>query len=159
MDESTFYLLTKLTRILAPKGSKPIQLVNSTKKKVVAYGTIDENGKAECFFFENMKSESFIEFLEILKNIYGKYVLVLDGAPSHRSKKTKGFIEEQKGDIILEFLPRYSPDMNPVEEVWKQSKREVADKFFEYIEQKREFVFRFIEENDFNLNISDYLCK
>lgn len=158
MDESTFYLLGKLTRILAPKGSKPIQIVNSTKKKVIAYGTIDDNGKAECFFFENMKSESFIDFLKILKNIYGKYVLILDGAPSHRSHETKEFVEEQKGDIILERLPRYSPDMNGVEEIWRQTKKAVADKFFEYIEQKREFVFRFIDGQEFNIDIFEYLC-
>ena len=121
MDESTFYLLTKLTRILAPKGLKPIQIMNSTKKKVVAYGTIDDVGEIRCMFFENMKSDSFIEFLGILKNIYGKYVLVLDSAPSHRSKKTKAFVEEQKGGIILEFLPRYSPDMNPVEAIQERS--------------------------------------
>lgn len=84
--------------------------------------------------------------------------MILDGAPSHRSHETKEFVEEQKGDIILERLPRYSPDMNGVEEIWRQTKKAVADKFFEYIEQKREFVFRFIDGQEFNIDIFEYLC-
>jgi transposase len=58
----------------------------------------------------------FIEFLKRL--VYGQrrpIYLIVDGHPSHRSKKVKAYVESLKGKLRSFFLPPYSPELNPDE--------------------------------------------
>jgi len=52
-------------------------------------------------------------------------VLILDGAPWHRSTSLFEFVL-RRPSLGLCFLPPYSPDLNPVEPVWKWLRREVT---------------------------------
>ena len=47
-------------------------------------------------------------------------VVVMDNAAFHKSQKTKELIEGNGHKI--EFLPPYSPDLNPIEHKWAQAK-------------------------------------
>ena len=47
-------------------------------------------------------------------------VVVMDNAAFHKSEKTKELIENHGHEI--EFLPSYSPDLNPIEQKWAQAK-------------------------------------
>lgn len=64
--------------------------------------------------------ESIIEFLEDLhKHLNGdKVTLIWDGLPSHRSKKMKTWIASQRSWLVVERLPAYGHDLNPVELIW-----------------------------------------
>jgi transposase len=46
-------------------------------------------------------------------------VMVLDGAPSHKGKKL-----EVPQNIALVFLPPYSPELNPAEQIWNELRRD-----------------------------------
>lgn len=50
----------------------------------------------------------------------GKLLVIWDGAPIHRSKVVKGFLQaEANGRLELEPLPGYAPDLNPLDTgVW-----------------------------------------
>ena len=62
-------------------------------------------------------------FLTKLHKDAGKPILVItDNARYHHSKETQRFIEQQEGDILLAFLPAYSPELNPDEQVWNHAK-------------------------------------
>ena len=51
-----------------------------------------------------------------------KYIIVvLDNASIHKSKKVKEYCK--KNNIYLVYLPPYSPDLNPIEKLWKKVKR------------------------------------
>jgi len=65
-------------------------------------------------------------------------VLVLDNSRAHHSNKTVTRAKEL--DIILVFLPPYSPDLNPVEFMWKTIKREVSIRFIQSKEQLRNII-------------------
>ena len=39
-------------------------------------------------------------------------------ASSHGSKIVQRFIEASDGDIVVEHLPRYAPELNPIEQAW-----------------------------------------
>ncbi len=54
-------------------------------------------------------------------------VMVLDGAPSHRGKEL-----EVPENMALVFLPPYSPELNPVEQLWNVLRRDYfANKVFD----------------------------
>jgi len=46
--------------------------------------------------------------------------IVMDNAPTHKSKKfTEKILEWAKKKINIFFLPAYSPELNPIEIVWR----------------------------------------
>ncbi len=58
----------------------------------------------------------------------GRHILVfLDNFRSHTSKATIRFAESL--GITLVFLPKYSPNLNPIEFVWKSLRRKVSQVF------------------------------
>lgn len=65
-------------------------------------------------------SESLMEFLaELHRHLGGaKVTLVWDGLPSHRSRAMRRFIAAQRSWLVVEPLPPYAYDLNPVEQVW-----------------------------------------
>jgi len=78
---------------------------------------------------KRMNSERFIEFLESLRSDAGHPVFVIaDNARYHHSKRVQGFLEENKGSIMMAFLPAYTPELNPDEQVWNYAKREMGKK-------------------------------
>jgi putative transposase len=56
-----------------------------------------------------------------------RIVIILDNFRSHRAKDTLDFA--QANDIELVYLPPYSPDLNPIEFIWKSVKRIISCNF------------------------------
>ena len=65
-------------------------------------------------------TESLISFLTDLHGHFGgqKITLIWDGLPSHRSKQMKAWIATQRHWLVVEQLPGYAHDLNPIEQVW-----------------------------------------
>jgi transposase len=53
--------------------------------------------------------------LYVIKNKVKRFILVIDNASFHVSTKTVKFIEEQSDWLTIIFLPKRSPNLNPVE--------------------------------------------
>jgi transposase len=80
---------------------------------------------ADAFLFYGMRTgsyndESLVEFLEALHvELAGeKLTLIWDGLPSHRSKVMTAWIKSQRSWLVVERLPPYGHDLNPVELIW-----------------------------------------
>jgi len=135
-DEVHFQVTTSLTRKWVPKGSKP-QVKSAPGRKSVAYSgyVVPSTGeliviKPSWFNYETViqSLRDFIQSFPTQKKIF----LVLDNAPWH--KRTVRLIQsdalEEYQDIrdklTLSFLPPYSPDLNPIEQCWRITRREVT---------------------------------
>jgi len=94
------------------------------------------------FIEERMNSKRFIAFLKKLHKDAGKPILVItDNARYHHSKETQRFIAQQEGDIRLAFLPAYSPELNPDEQVWNHAKARLGKRtIFNKLDMKRHLV-------------------
>jgi transposase len=44
--------------------------------------------------------------------------VVWDRLPAHRSKLVGEFLDSLQGQIAVEYLPPYAPELNPVEYLW-----------------------------------------
>jgi len=64
--------------------------------------------------------DTLIDFLEDLHDhLRGdKLTLIWDGLPSHRSRTMQAWIARQTGWLVVERLPAYGHELNPVELVW-----------------------------------------
>lgn len=105
---------------------------------------------------ETFTSEVTIRFLKALQEEFGEKIhVLLDNASYFKSKQVKEFVEETK--IEISYFPRGSPDLNPVEECWRQFKRILGNRFFSSIEKLRTAVFGAL--NQINPpKLLDYLC-
>jgi len=76
-----------------------------------------------------MNSEKFIDYLKKLRSDTGQPIFVIaDNARYHHSKKVQAFLEKEHGEIMMAFLPAYSPELNLDEQVWNHAKAEVGKK-------------------------------
>lgn len=112
----------------------------------------------EIYTADETNSTEFIVFLRKLLKKFGKFVLFVDRASWHTSMEVKEFLAKQKGSIVLEYLPPYSPELNPIERLWRYVKANVLYvNFFGKIEDMVDKVVRFIDECEMDFNMSEYL--
>ena len=70
-------------------------------------------------------TDTLIGALEGLRRFLGgqKATLVWDGLPDHRSKLMHAWLGRQRSWLVVEPLPGYAPELNPVEPLWSSLKR------------------------------------
>ena len=104
---------------------------NTDYIKANAFAFYSINGSNLIDFMGSSKQKMYVNSWKKLWNkIQGRrIILVLDNSRSHHADKTVKKARELK--ITLVFLPPYSPDLNPVEFIWKTIKREVSVKFIQ----------------------------
>lgn len=92
--------------------------------------------------------EGYVEFLkQVLDRFEGNIILIEDGAPYHNAALVKAFVGSSEGRLTLERLPAFSPDFNPIEKLWKNTKRDATHlKYFETFEALRESVCKAFEK-------------
>lgn len=123
-DETTISLAPVLAKTWAPRGEIPIQKATGLRASLAAMSAISKSGKLLFTLHDKrIASKEVICFLrQMLKHHPRRHlVVVMDQAPPHISKKTKTFISEQRRLHVF-YLPPYSPDFNPSEEVWNHLK-------------------------------------
>lgn len=70
-----------------------------------------------------INSEQYIEFLsDLIAKRERPLILIADRARFHYSKKVREFVRAHRRKIRVYFLPPYSPEMNPSEQVWNDLK-------------------------------------
>ena len=84
------------------------------------------NGHDNIAFPSHTKSEEFCQFLAEVRryNPLNRICLVLDNFATHKAKKVKEKASELNIELI--YLPPYSPDLNPIEYLWKNIKRIIS---------------------------------
>jgi len=109
---------------------KSVIIKDTTHYRANTFGFYAPDGRSVISFMENSKKESVCTFLEEVRanNPDENIVLILDNFRSHRSEATR--LKAQELDIRLTYLPPYSPDLNPIEQVWRRLKREISTAAF-----------------------------
>ncbi len=109
--------------------NKPVIYKNTSKLRANTFGFYALNGTSVIDFKQNSKKESVCEFLTRVRgqNPKEKIVIFLDRFSSHRAEDTIKCAERL--GIRLVFLPPYSPDLNPIEYIWKSIKRVISSTF------------------------------
>ena len=77
---------------------------------------------------EKINSKKFLEFIRRLKKNVKKLCIVTDNGRWHLTKEVLSFVKEKK-IVMIRILP-YSPELNPIEQYWKNNKGYLATKAY-----------------------------
>jgi hypothetical protein len=129
-DESGVSLLPVVRRTWAPRGHTPVIRHHFNWKRVslaaaLCYGS--RGGGAAVAVHQHpdaYDTDSLIGALEQLRHALGgqKATLLWDGLPAHRSRMMHAWLRRQRSWLVVEPLPAYAPDLNPVEALWSNLK-------------------------------------
>ena len=65
-----------------------------------------------------------------------RVVVISDNAKYHHARLHKDWRELHAADFALDYLPPYSPDLNPIERVWKLTRRQcLHNRYFAKLEE------------------------
>lgn len=112
-----------------PETKDPVLLHHPTRRSVGYFGAVRLRDGKFCFLREpeQFNAESFFEFLRRLRRSSlraGRRVVVInDNARYHHARLHKRWREQHAKEFALDYLPAYSPELNPIERVWKLTRR------------------------------------
>ncbi len=125
-DEVSFAQWGSLGYTWARQGQQPVVKTSGKRKGYKVLGVIEFfSGR---FFSqtltERFNSESYQAFLSyVLAQTDRTVILIQDGARYHTSRSMRDFFAAHADRLIVYQLPSYSPDYNPIEFLWKQTKQ------------------------------------
>jgi transposase len=142
-DEARFGLINWHKRRYCPKGFRPPCTVRRACEWTYLYAAVDPTtGESSCLYLPGMDRLCLEAFSGYLGEAHSDHrlVVVLDGAPSHRSEEI-GLPE----NVSLLRLPRYSPELNPVERWFQEFRRALSNRVFETVELLQEALTEALE--------------
>lgn len=117
MDEARFGQQGTITNIWAPRGSRPTAVKQTRYEWVYLYAAVEPaTGASAALIAPNVDTGTFNAFLKILWEELKPdehAVLIMDQAGWHKSKTL-----ELPDCITILLLPSYSPELNPIENLW-----------------------------------------
>ena len=126
---------------IPPEVKDPVVLRKPTRSNVGYYGAVRlRDGKFVYRREEGrFNAASFFSFLKWLRSLTARsskrIVVIIDNAKYHHANLHREWREKCSDRFQLEFLPPYSPDLNPVERVWKLTRRQAThNRYFPYLE-------------------------
>lgn len=142
-DEHRVGLKPTTRKVWARIGQRPIAVVQHRYQWLYVYGFVQpKTGETLWYLIPrvntrwlNVVYQNFAIDAGVSAN--RMLVLVQDNAGWHRSQKVK--IPE---GIILEFLPAYSPELQPAERLWTLVDEPLVNKHFETIDEIEELLIK-----------------
>lgn len=138
LDESSPQTTSNTVRLWS--FNKPAIVKNTGHIKANTFGFYTLNGVSVVDFHEESKKENVCLFLEKVRehNAGARIIILIDNFRSHHALDTLEYAEML--DIHLVFLPPYSPDLNPIELIWKDVKKVISTNFIISKEEMRTLI-------------------
>jgi transposase len=110
-----------------PEIKDPVLLHAPTRKSVARFGAVSlRTGKfirSLCATFNAVTFETVLKRLLRHRAHGTRMVLALDNARYHQAVLLKPVLRTYRAVLTLLFLPPYSPQLAPIERVWKLARR------------------------------------
>lgn len=144
IDEKVVNIRSLVKKAWFLKGERASVKINWIPTgKIVIYGALNRLGKFIWKVYDKMKWENTKDFVKGIKGM-----IIGDGAPWHRGLfSRRNFLR----------LPPYSPEMNPVEEIWRILKLRISNVFVSSKEELERIVTEALRDIKFNISIDKFL--
>ena len=127
-----------------PTGGQETCKTTFSTRSIRMFGAMSED-ELPIKIVDSTNSETFQEFLKEIRQDHPKFYMVLDNASCHKSKMIREYVESAGDDIAFEFLPPYTPQLNPIETMWRDLKRRLAGRYFKSTDELKRAVTTIVE--------------
>ena len=141
---------TKLAYGWMPKGRKTVIETTGSRTRLNIMGALNLKDIGSTVFreYDTINSLNIGKFFIAIRESYPitqKVHIILDGAGYHRSELVQDWAYVM--NIELHYLPPYSPNLNPIERLWKVMNEGVRNnRYFASSKEFREEIHRFFNE-------------
>ena len=135
-DESRFGILPIVQRRITSCGVKPVATVDYQYDWFYLYGAVEPlTGDGLFLELPRLTGECFQIFIDELSATFADTlnVIVLDNGRFHHAKSL--VIAD---NVVLIFLPPYSPELNPIERLWQDIKQKLFARTYQTLEQMQQ---------------------
>jgi transposase len=146
MDSAHPTMATKVAYGWIRKGQDKAIAQTASRTRVNVTGAVDlSNMQLTSCLPEYVNAQSTVAFFDQIKSAYPNAPtihIILDQSGYHKSHSDRDAASQR--NIKLHFLPPYSPNLNPIERVWKVMNEKIRNNVF------------FSSANEFRQTISDF---
>lgn len=131
-DESRLGLLTRQKRVLTRRGIKPIAPYQHKFDNLYLFGAFSPiNGDSFLLEMPHCNTDNFQIYLDefSLQKPKEFKIIVLDNGAFHHARRLN-----IPNNIALIFLPPYSPELNPAEQMWRLIKDKMSMRIYPTLE-------------------------
>jgi len=144
LDESGFLLVPTRRRTWGIEGVTPVIRFNFRRERISALAALTVSaerhhmGLYTRFQRDNFNAADFVNVVRVLlSHMRGEVILLWDSLTGHRSAARR--LQRRFPRLHIEYFPAYSPELNPVEWVWKDFNDHMANSILldkEHIRQR-----------------------
>ena len=110
------------------------QIIKPSSRRYTRFGALGPDGLLHHRYHDRANTDYMIELVRSLHDVHGRALLVVDNASYRRSKRLMEEIKKMGDGVKTVYQPAYSPDLNPVEMVWKELKKYVANRRYKKVD-------------------------
>ena len=128
-DEFNLSWLPTLRAMWSPKGQQVMVETPGQSKKHYGIGAVNyHTGETIVLIRRRKRRREIAELLEALLDKHPNEIIYVawDNASTHQDDEVEAVVRGAAGQLVLLYLPTYSPWLNPIEMLWRHFRREVT---------------------------------
>ena len=155
-DSAEVSTFPTITRCWTPIGKQRVILTPGTRAaKRWNWGAVDPiTGRTASVIHRRRNNVGFRRLLAAISRAYDlpahperRVILFVDNDKAHKAKHVQHLLKRHDHQIQVEWLPPYSPELNPQEDIWQDMRRCVThNHYFEHIDVLLEAVREFHQQ-------------
>ncbi len=160
-DESIFihdYMLSRKRKWII-KEKRSIVNVTGSHSKTIVYDVLSLDGKQLFRQYDRFDSHSFMFYLDEVRKKFKKFIMFVDRASQHRSKKVQEYLQRNSDNMKVDYFPVGSPEFNAVEECWRQEKYDILSRCYSSLSHIKKAISNYYRTRRFNLDVKRYLLR
>lgn len=161
MDESIFIFDALVRRVWAIRRRRPIVLVRGRHKRTCVFGALSLKRRQLFRQYPAFNEDTVLAFLHLVHRKFPRFYLFMDKARQHHhSRKVRSYLQRHRSTLRVRWFPTGSPELNAVEECWRQGKDTIlGSRFYPDFTQLKTTITNYYRTKRFNLNLKKYLLR
>lgn len=136
-------------------GQTPVVADSGDRFSLRLISAVSPRGDMKFSTFQGaMNGERFVEFVRRLhQDVRRPIIVIADNASYHKSGPVQDYVTEQSGEVVIEHLPKYAPELNPDEQVWNHAKNRLGKLFVSTKQEMADAINSIMQSIEANISL------
>ena len=140
-----------------PVGGRETIPMSWSKKSVRLMGVLGD-GWFHMAIIDSANSDTLKSFLNKVREGVDALAVVMDNVSYHKSESMDKYESDSGGALVRIFLPKYTPQLNPIEILWRDLKRALAGSYFDSMDELKAAILEIVEGGELHPpKLMDYM--